>query len=733
MAKQSKPNNNNAEYLKQIEVANSYWGNNRQKFRFNIDFVLGHQWESAGASWRGRSRNTRLTFNMLYPYIKNIMGEQLQNTPDVTVKAGSKDVEQWEIDLTEGILRGIHYDSDLPNKTYKVFFNQLAGGYGAYLVKPEYECGMSFTQVIKIYQKEDPTLCYWDENASDDCKIHGDYCGFYVPIPKKNFDEDFPEAKGKSGFGWSVVGLSQTLYSSPNDYVVIAEHWVKEYKTATIYQLDDGRTCTKDEYEPLLDDIESKYLKEMYVATLNGQPAPPKPIPPKIINQKRDKIFKIKYIKLIPGQNLEEKDWPGNLLPLAYADGDSYLRRGRQEIKSFTDFAHDSQRAYNYVKNQIVQQIKNFRREQWIGTPEMVQGKGIQEMWRNPEEQAGILLAKRDETGQLPQKTPPSQISPDLMTMQQYLTSDIENILGRHAASQGAAGGEPSGVALLHRIVQDNLGSFTQLNNLCKAMIAVDEICLDMIPAIYDSERDVITRNKDNEPQVVKINEFSGLSTNEDGTYDAETTYYKNQIARKKMRVELSAGPMFSAQKQIEFNKLIQVAQLMPPELVPALLDMIGSNVDLPNTNQLVKRLKAFVPKPILAQSGELNPEEMQQLQEQMAQQSQQVPPQMQLEMQKLQIEQQRVKMQQDEIAQRSQNQEVENYLNGLKTQVQLAEIQSSNQSDQIGLQKDLIKANAELKTAAMNALHQMHKTNLAALSAPTRQGYDGNNTHTGG
>jgi len=716
--------------IKQIDKAGSYWDKNKRKYRNNLDFVLGYQDENRGASWQGRERNTRLNFNVLHSFVKSIMGEQLQNTPDVVVMPASKNVEQWEVDLNEGILRGIFYDSNLPQKTYKVFFNQLAGGYGAYRVHPEYESGMSFEQVIKISQEEDPTLCYWDYDAEDDNKVLGRFCGRHVAMPKEDFEKDYPDIKSPSGFSWDVMGASGSFYTKPSDYIVIAEHWVKEEKMTTVYLLKSGETCTKAEYGPLVEKIQQEYTQQLYLSSLNGQPEPPEPQYPEIIAEKRDKVSKIKYYKLLRNQIIEEKDWPGTVLPLVYVDGDSSFRHGQQEIKSFCQFAHDSQRALNYTKNQIIQQIKNFRREQWIGTPENMQGQGIKQMWQNPEEQAGILLAKRDKNGQLPTKVAPSQISPDLLNMQQFLGGDIQNILGRHDASQGQPGNEVSGAALLHRIVQDNMGSYLQLNNLCTGIVTVAFVALDMLPAIYDTERDVITRDKKGEPMVSTINEFVGLQQNNNGQYEAEQAYYKNQISRKKMRVELSAGPMFSAQKQIEYMKLTQFAGLLPQEFVPAMADMIAENIDLPNTNQLVKRVKAFVPKPVLMQAGEMSPEEMQQFQQEQQQQQQQPPPpQVQAQMQKNEIEDKKIQLQEKDLEQRARDDEVKNYLSGLKNQIELERVQATKQGDQISLEKDIVKANAEMQSAALNAMHEIHKSNTA-LAAPTRQGHGGSNGH---
>lgn len=702
------------ESIKFINYAVSAWRLNSEKFRNNLDFVLGYQNDDAN-TFRPVNE-VRMTWNVLYPYIKTIMGEQLQNSPSVNLRAASKDIPDAEVALQSGIINGIFYDSHFDKQTYEVFFNQLAGGYGAYLVHPEYEGNMSFDQNIKVTSQQDPTLCFWDMDAEDASKITGKFCGKFKALTQTEFKELYPDVNVKEGFPVEDIGINPGIGITREQYVVFCELWKKEYKKATIVQLSDGTIIEKDDLEKYQEKLKQEHSQRYYLNTLNNIQTPEMEIPT-IVKSKTERIYKIKYYKMLRSTILEEKEWPGNLLPLVYVDGDSAKRRGRVEIKSFCQFAHDPQRFLNYVKNQQAQQIKNFRREQWLGTPENVAGKGIKEMWQNPEEQKGILLANPDSRGQMPQKVPPSQISPDIVQAGVNAVVDIQNILGRHEAAQGAQAPEVSGIALSQRIQQDNMGSYLQIDNLCHAIVAVGEICIDMIPSIYDSERDIVTRDDKNQGTPVTINKFNptvDTSNNQEGLNpdeQAEQSYFENQVKQRNFRVELSAGPSFAIQKQNEFNKLLQFMQVPPSPYVNALIDKVAENIDLPNTNQIVQRVRSFVPPELLIKSGEMTPEEQEQYQQQQAQQAQQgPPPEIQLLMQKNQIEMQKLQMQQQELQQKAQNDQTQNYLTGLQTQVDFAKIDQQKAADQMTLQKQIIQANTELKAAAMNGIHNLHK-----------------------
>jgi len=55
---------------------------------------------------------------------------------------------------------------------------------------------------------------------------------------------------------------------------------------------------------------------------------------------------------------------------IIFVDGDSNFINGQQYTRSFIHEAKDAQKFVNYVGSEIAAEIKNRRREQWIGTPD---------------------------------------------------------------------------------------------------------------------------------------------------------------------------------------------------------------------------------------------------------------------------------------------------------------------------------------------------------------------------
>src|SRR5258708_12933308 len=118
--------------------------------------------------------------------------------------------------------------------------------------------------------------------------------------------------------------------------------------------------------------------------------------------------------RLIKERIIEISEWTSKHLPIIFVDGNSEFIEGRQYTKSFIHEGRDAQKFINYVGSEIATEIKNRRREQWIGTPDNIIGQ--EQQWRNPELQAGILMAKPDPvTKQMPQKMPAWHVSPQLM------------------------------------------------------------------------------------------------------------------------------------------------------------------------------------------------------------------------------------------------------------------------------------------------------------------------------
>ena len=104
---------------------------------------------------------------------------------------------------------------------------------------------------------------------------------------------------------------------------------------------------------------------------------------PTIVGERMSKDYKVRQYVLTQNQIIEFTDWPSKYLPIIFVDGDSNFINGQQYTRSFIHEAKDSQKFVNYVGSEIAAEIKNRRREQWMGTPDNILGN--EQMWRNPE------------------------------------------------------------------------------------------------------------------------------------------------------------------------------------------------------------------------------------------------------------------------------------------------------------------------------------------------------------
>lgn len=611
-----------ADAKKKINDWFGYWGVNNTNAQEDRNFLFQTQWDSAEVADNRVLGKAQLQFNKLYDFYRRAITEQRKNTVSIEIRAteSATEVDQDTIDLHEGILRAIAYDNKAAEVYQQAFSTQLHSGFGAILVRGDWENENSFNQKIVIESFDNPEKCFWDPNAKLPDKSDSEYCGVYTSYTKEAFKKLYPDIDphtisnvnvGQSNFSW-------TTYNT----VTIAEYWYKEHYEEMIYLLRNGRTVTKKEYGELREQAAEAALSgltEEEIALIEyGM---------EIERKRKSSKVRIKHAVISGDQCIESpSDWPGKHLPLIYVDGDSYWDREQQYTQTFIKHAKDAQRFLNYCAIEIATALKNSRREQWIATPENI--KGFEKIWKNPEKQQGILLANVDARSGLPQKTPPAELPQTLLQQYQRAEFDLQSILGMYEASRGMQGNETSGVAIANRAKQAESSMFIFFDNLNRAIESVGRIILDLMPQIYDTERRVQVTDQNGNKREVQVNQ-----------YDPITDTYHNEIKDYNWAIECKVGASTETQKQEALQTLVELTRVSP-DTFPMVADLIAENIDLINTPQLVERFKNFVPPDVLAkEANEPPPPKQPSPQEQMMQ------AQVQLEQQKLQVEQEKVQI----------------------------------------------------------------------------------------
>ena len=249
----------------------------------------------------------------------------------------------------------------------------------------------------------------------------------------------------------------------------------------------------------------------------------------------------------------------------------------------------------NYFNSEIASEIKNRRREQWIGTPDNIAGQ--EQMWRNPELQMGILLAKPDpKSGAMPIKMPAWEISQGLMMNAQRAAQDIREILG-FSETEELQGRDVSGKARRERKLEGAMSAYVFYDNLNQAIAQGGRVVNDLLPHIAgDDERHMVITKADSKSQSIILNKRG-----KDGEIE-------NQIEAGDFDVEIDTGASFAVQKEISLE-FLQQTMAVAPQSFPLIADLWVKQLDLQFMPQMAERFKSMVPKDILAkEAGEPPP-----------------------------------------------------------------------------------------------------------------------------
>lgn len=648
-----------------------YFGENVVRGKDDMNFVLRDQWSAVERSEFSRLFKPAMTFNKLYDTCKKVAGEQRKNKPDLMVRSLTGKADQKQIDLRADLVRTISYQSQ-NDLVYQTAFRQaLMMGHGAFEIVLDYESPRSFNQVIRYELIPDVTRTSFDPTALLPHKGDGNFCARQYVYTKEEFYATYPNV------------MNPVSYSDPRslldfqwetrDSIVVCKYTRKEWFPLKVLLLTDGTSVTEEEWEDMQKDFEmrrqlaegSQVVGDMIRKSI-----------PEVHAERMSKDYFIRQYMLTQNQIIKFTDWPSKYLPLIFCDGDSNFINGQQYTRSFIHEAKDAQKFVNYVGSEIAAEIKNRRREQWLGTPDNILGQ--EQMWRNPELQSGILLAKPDpKTGSMPQKMPAWELSQTLLSQFQRGCQDMREILG-FSETEALQGRDMSGKARRERKLEGSMSAYVWFDNLNQAIEQGGRVVLDLLPVIAgEHERHMIISKADGRTDSITLNKIVG--EDDDGNPMRENT-----LDGSDYDIEIDTGPSFAVQKDIALEFFQQTLQANP-QTFPLIADLWAKNLDVQYMPQISERFKTLVPPEILAKEEgkpmppkQPNPQEMM-AQQQMMQQQQM----MKMNEQKMQIEEQQLMERAEELKIRKEKHMLEQAEMILKAQ---------EMQEKMGLEKQKIK-----------------------------------------
>lgn len=651
---------------KNLNTWNSYFNENIVRGKDDMNFVLRDQWTAVERSEFTRLFKPAMTFNKLYDSTKKIAGEQRKNKPDLIVRSLTGTASQDQIDLRADLVRTISYQSQNDLVYQTAFKSALMMGFGAFQICVDYESPRSFNKIIRYDIVPDATNCSWDPTATKPHKGDGNFCSRRFIFTRDEFFATYPYVMNPVSYVDPYMLLD--FQWQTRNTICICDEFVKEWFPLVIYKLSNGMVVDEHQWKEAQEayQMQQKIVEGSIVAKIIEKGIPT------VVGERQTQDYRIMHYRLLRDRIIDFSEWPSRNLPIPFVDGDSYYIEGRQYTKSFIHEARDAQKCVNYFNSEIAAEIKNRRREQWLGTPDNI--IGYEQEWRNPELQMGILRAKPDpKTGMMPQKMSPWDLSPQLMNNALRATQDIKEILG-FSETEALQGRDISGKARRERKLEGSMSAYVFFDNLNQAIEQGGRVVNDLLPYIIgDDERHMIISKADGKTKSIILNHMQ-----KDGMI-------KNQIEAGEYDIEIDTGPSFSVQKDIALEFLQQTLQAFP-QAFPLVADLWAKNLDVQFMPQIAERFKSIVPPNILAkEEGKAAPPPQPNPQQMMAQQ------QMQLQQAKIQEAQASIQLKAQELKLKQQQHELDK-----------AELMLKAQKDQNDSQLDIYNHQADIREASI-------------------------------
>jgi hypothetical protein len=586
---------------KNLNTWMSYFGDNVSQGKADLEFVVKNQWSQQERADFSRLQKPALTFNKLYDTTKKILGEQRKNKPNLMVRSLNGKIEQEQLDLRTDLVRTFAYQSQNDMVYQSAFKSALMMGWGAFQIGIKFESPYSFNKTIEFQSIVDPTRCAWDPTALKPHKGDGNFCARTFTMTRDEFFATYPYITNPVSFVDPYMLVDYQWQT--RDTIAICDQYVKEWYPLTAVQLSNGMSVSESQWE----EAQKVYQKQQDLVEgsiisriiQNGIPH--------VKAKRQTEDYRVMRYLMLRDCIIDFEEFPSKHLPIIFVDGDSYFENGRQFTKSFIHEAKDAQRCINYFGSEIAAEIKNRRREQWLGTAENI--TGYEQIWRNPEVQVGMLPARPDpKTGQMPQKQMAWGMAPELIQNMQRSTQDVKEILG-FSEQEVIQSRDLSGKARRERKLEGGLAAYIFFDNLNQSIAQAGRIVNDLLREVIGTdERYLPVTKSDGKTSTVIFNHAQ-----KDGNV-------KNTLNEGDYDIEIDAGPSFAVQKEIALEFLQQTAS-MNPQAFSLIADLWAKNLDVEFMPQMVERLKNLVPPQILAkESGEPMPPQPPNPQEMMAQ-----------------------------------------------------------------------------------------------------------------
>jgi Phage P22-like portal protein len=560
----------------------------------NADAYNGYQWPNDLRRTREVDDRPSLTLNGARQHNLQIVNDAKQNKPGIKILPVADGASVDSAKVINSLVKHIEYISNATTAYDHATFFQVNAGWGYIGVSTDYSNEKNFDQEIYIKRKKDPLNIYLDPDRQEADASDMKFAFEFEDIERTEFEKDPRYSKWKDIATTTPMGASTAGWVN-DDYVRIAQYWRVVERKDTLFALPAGYAGQKDFPGGFIAKSVLEKVKTGRSAVLLKQIRADEDAG---TVQSRELIRKQVEWKLIIGwQVVEEKDWPGQYIPIVPVWGEETTIEGTWDCKSHTRSMLDAQRMYNYAASSAVEFMGLQTKTPWIAPVEAVEE--LETYWNDANRINTSVLpykAFREDGSAIPppQRIQPPTAAPMYQAQMQSSLQDLLMVSGQYAA-QMANGIPRTPKQIGERERQGQTATYHFVDNLAIAIRHVGKIILDLFPHIYDTQRLMQILCEDGTTQTIAIDPQMKQAYMKHVLEDQQSVVHVLNPGIGKYEVQADIGPNYATQREETFE-FFKIVLTQAPNMAPLLADLFMRSADIPHAEEAADRLRRMVP-----------------------------------------------------------------------------------------------------------------------------------------
>lgn len=583
-----------------------YMSENHSEAKDDLQMLAGkNHWPADVVKERSDDGRPCLTINKLPAYTDQVKNDSRLNKMSIVVKPYGGGSTQELAQTYQGLIRSIENNSNA-DTAYQTALDAAADcGFGYFRIVTEWPDDQAWEQEIKISRIPNQFSVILDPYAMEADSRDKNW-GF---ITEWVLRSDYKDKYGvdPTPFG---VGVDSTWFEK--ERVRVAEYWVRNTVKKKLYLLSDGRTVDGDDWDSISDDLRAKEVTihlEPNPQNPQGPPVEVKgPAPegsgypqgvlnptPTIERQRVVDSFKVMQY-LIDGANvLKTTEWAGKWIPVIPVWGKEIVIENERYLRGVIRFAKDPQRMYNYFRTAATETVALTPKAPWVAEERQIED--YEDDWQTANvKNIAVLKYKAVPGTSPPQRQIVTQTAIGEITESNISDGEMKATTSMYSASLGEPGNEISGSAINARKVEGDVANFTYHDNLKRAIKFAGDILIDLIPHIYDTERQVMVVDELDEEKMTFVNQ----TVMDVGSGTPVTI---NDITTGRYKCTVTAGPSFTTQRAEASASMMDFIRVAP-ETAKFFIDLIAENQDWPGAKKIAARIRKLLLPPDIDEKG---------------------------------------------------------------------------------------------------------------------------------